>query len=162
LLLSSSVTALANPEATESPIAAGVAAPEFTLPALSTGEPPVSLAAYRGRPVLLEFWSYWCGPCRASLPEIAALGREFGSDRLAVIAISVDPDADGETLLQTYAGDVVAANDRDGAMADRFDVAHLPAAFVIGADGVILNVLSGFDATERALRSGIEEALRAN
>jgi hypothetical protein len=47
-------------------------------------------------------------------------------------------------------------------MADRFDVAHLPAAFVIGADGVILNVLSGFDATERALRSGIEEALRAN
>lgn len=69
---------------------AGTAAPTW-----SFGDPagkPVTLAAYKGRPVLVNLWATWCAPCVAEMPTLDALAkREAG--KLQVIAISQDNDA---------------------------------------------------------------------
>jgi thiol-disulfide isomerase/thioredoxin len=48
------------------------------------------LEAGRGRPLLLNFWATWCGPCIAELPELVAVAEEFRDDDLQLVTISYD------------------------------------------------------------------------
>jgi thiol-disulfide isomerase/thioredoxin len=64
-------------------------APEFQLSGLD-GK-PISLAAARGKIVLLNFWASWCGPCRAEVPDLVELQERY-KDRLQVIGLVVDDD----------------------------------------------------------------------
>ena len=50
---------------------------------------PTSLAAFRGRPVLVNLWATWCGPCVVEMPSLDALAARAGAD-IEVIAISQD------------------------------------------------------------------------
>ncbi|MGH2536354.1 MAG: peroxiredoxin family protein, partial [Candidatus Promineifilaceae bacterium] len=49
-------------------VAAGQPAPDFSLPALDGAL--VSLTAYQGRPLLINFWASWCPPCRLEMPDL--------------------------------------------------------------------------------------------
>lgn len=53
-----------------------------------------TLADFRGKVTLVNFWATWCGPCEREMPSLAALEREKGSDSFQVIAISVDATED--------------------------------------------------------------------
>jgi peroxiredoxin len=61
---------------------------DFTLKDLNGRD--VSLASYRGRPLLLNFWATWCGPCKEETPALIALADQYKSYDLAVLGISVD------------------------------------------------------------------------
>ena len=52
---------------------------------------PISLAAYQGKTVLLDFWTTWCPPCRADAPDLEKLHQKYGKE-LVVIGVSVDED----------------------------------------------------------------------
>ena len=65
----------------------GAPSPSFSLPDLWGA--PVTLEAFRGRPLLLNFWATWCGPCRTELPDLQALATgESGC--LAIVGIAVN------------------------------------------------------------------------
>ncbi|WP_165456350.1 TlpA family protein disulfide reductase [Pedobacter kyonggii] len=51
-----------------------------------------SLAGYRGKLLILDFWSTWCGPCIRSLPELDSIGRRFG-DRVQVVLVTKNTEA---------------------------------------------------------------------
>lgn len=51
---------------------------------------PVSLAAFRGKTVLLNVWATWCVPCRAEMPELDKLQTELGSDKFQVVTVNID------------------------------------------------------------------------
>ncbi|MEO6954710.1 MAG: redoxin family protein [Polyangia bacterium] len=69
----------------------GKPAPAFMLPRVgATGED--TLASHRGRPLLIDFWATWCGPCVHSLPELAHLEKQHAGT-LDVIGISTEPAA---------------------------------------------------------------------
>jgi thiol-disulfide isomerase/thioredoxin len=62
-------------------------------PQVAIGGPdgaPTSLAAFRGKAVLLNFWATWCAPCIEELPSLDALQAEFGGDKFQVVAVNMD------------------------------------------------------------------------
>jgi thiol-disulfide isomerase/thioredoxin len=52
-----------------------------------------SLAAFRGKVVILDFWATWCGPCRMEIPSFIALQNKYRDSGLEVIGVSIDPIA---------------------------------------------------------------------
>lgn len=74
---------------------------------------PVTLAAFRGKTVLLNVWATWCVPCRTEMPELDKLESELGSAAFQVVPVNVDTsrlerprkffDDAGVTALKLYA-----------------------------------------------------------
>ena len=64
-------------------------APDFKLDTLD-GK-PLSLAEYKNKVVLLNFWATWCGPCRAEIPDLVELQNKY-KDQLQIIGLVVDDD----------------------------------------------------------------------
>ncbi len=66
------------------------------------------VAKYRGKPVLVTFWATWCEPCRTEYPMIVELAKQFSSQGLVVIGVSLDDDSDMNLvrhfLTQTHPG----------------------------------------------------------
>src|SRR5438093_6922974 len=64
----------------------GALAPQFELSDLEGRT--VSLAQFRGKIVMLDFWATWCGPCRISMPILDRLQKEF-SDDMVLLAVNL-------------------------------------------------------------------------
>ena len=52
------------------------------------------VAKYRGKPLLVTFWATWCEPCRAEYPMIVELAKQYSSQGLVVLGVSLDEDSD--------------------------------------------------------------------
>jgi thiol-disulfide isomerase/thioredoxin len=66
---------------------AGQPAPDFAFVTVADGAPH-TLADYRGKVVVLNLWATWCPPCRAEMPNLDRLQREYGKDGVVVITVS--------------------------------------------------------------------------
>ena len=131
--------------------------PEWTGRRLDgTAEP---LSAYRGRVLLIDFWATWCGPCITVLPDLRALVADLPPDRFALLAISVDEEA--ETVTEFMKQEAMPwYNWHLGLSIDLervFDVRGFPTYLLADEDGTIL--FKGTGAPVAALRCLAERAL---
>lgn len=74
------------------PVAVGqdAQAPPLTLKSIEGRT--VRLSDYRGKVVLINFWATWCPPCRAEMPDLVKLQREYGKDGLRIIGVTYPPE----------------------------------------------------------------------
>jgi thiol-disulfide isomerase/thioredoxin len=56
---------------------------------------PHALAQWKGKPLLVNFWATWCGPCVQEMPELSALANEDGGKRFNVIGVGIDSPSAG-------------------------------------------------------------------
>jgi cytochrome c biogenesis protein CcmG/thiol:disulfide interchange protein DsbE len=117
------------------------AAPHFRLDRLDRPG-KVSLAAYRGKPVILNFWASWCEPCKRETPELVAFSKRH--PKIAVVGLAVnDAASDARRFARKEGVPYALGLDRDADVADRFAVTGLPVTAVIDADGRLASTFIG-------------------
>lgn len=114
----------------------GQAAPDFALTDLDGN--PVQLSDYEGRPVIVNFWGSWCGPCVEEFPLLQQALSRHQADGLAVLGIVVrDNSESARSFMARMGADWTAAMDPGGMTAISFGILAPPESFFIDRDGVV-------------------------
>ena len=103
----------------------------------------VTLASYRGRPVLLVFWTTSCGICRHELPLLSRIAPEFHRKGVEILAINVGGADEADDYLRSNNIRLRSAIDDDGATGQAYHVSGVPKMVLVGRDGVIHRSHSG-------------------
>lgn len=127
-------------------------APAFEL--VDTAGERVSLESFRGRPVLLNFWATWCGPCKQELPTLTRFAARH--PELPVLGLAVD-SGDPETLRRARTDlkigfPVLVTSD---AVQRRYSVNTIPTTILVDAQGQMRQRHTGV-ISERRLRRWLE------
>lgn len=102
---------------------------------------PQSLAIYKGRPIVVNFWASWCGPCVEEMPELSALQREYAKKGIQFVGVGVDSAANIKTFLKKVPVDypifIAGFGGADVARAFGNTAGGLPYTVVIDANGTV-------------------------
>lgn len=126
------------------PLRVGSEMPAFNATRVGGGQ--FSWSEMRGRPVLLNLWATWCGPCRAEIPELQRLHEEHEGEGFAVLGVSVDdPSAAAEIpkFLQEYGVTYPNVLDPEAKVAEMFNAYALPTSALIDRNGRIVWIKIG-------------------
>lgn len=126
----------------DGPPGAGDTAPAFSAPLLE-GSGTLSLDGLRGKPVLLNFWASWCGPCKDEAPMLRAAFKSFGS-RVAFVGVDVR-DAKDAAIRFVKDNDVPYPSVRDEGLQifEDYGLTGQPESFLIDANGKIVQHVPG-------------------
>ena len=131
----------------------GSQAPAFTLSRLD-GPGSVSLASLRGRPIVLNFWASWCGPCKDEAPVLAELAHRYGS-KLDIVGVNSQDDiGDARSFAHRYGLDFTVVHDT-GSVYRKWGLGGLPETFVIAPGGKVVKHFPG-----QITGSDLEQALQ--
>jgi thiol-disulfide isomerase/thioredoxin len=128
----------------------GKHAPNFVLTSLDGKK--VSLADYKGRPVLVNFWATWCGPCKVEMPWFEELRKQYAAQGFEILGLADDADAGKDAIAKVAqkSGVTYPILLTDGKVQDAFgglDV--LPMSFYIDRNGVIVEQTAGLGSKDQ-------------
>jgi thiol-disulfide isomerase/thioredoxin len=119
----------------------------------------VSLAKLQGKLVYVDFWASWCGPCKQSFPWMNEMQAKYGAKGLQIVAINVDAKReDADRFLADVPANFLVAFDSQGDSPKRYQIKGMPSSVLVGPNGKILRIHSGFRPDERR---ALEEAIVA-
>jgi thiol-disulfide isomerase/thioredoxin len=130
-----------EPPAGVIPAKRGDAMPPIVLPGLD-GETIDVAARYRGRPLLINVWASWCGPCVEEMPELEAFARTQAADGVQVIGLALDTPEGVRDFLQRVPVSYPIVLDTPGPADASVWLGNtrgvLPYSVLVGADGRIV------------------------
>ena len=114
----------------------------------------VKLAAFKGKPIVMNFWATWCGPCRAEIPSLVELQTKYSAEGTEVVILGVSVD-DPVDKLKPYAAQmkmnypVLVGNGREDVQDAFGPLWGIPVTVFIGRDGKIAKKHSGIASKEQ-------------
>ncbi len=129
-------------------------APNFTARVVANGEglraeagvapETLELSSLRGRPVVLDFWATWCGPCQAQSPIVNAVAQRYKDKGLAVVGVNTsDEDGLAARFVKKKGHNFPIVYDENNTIAKQYGVSNLPTLIVISKTGKIVAVRRG-------------------
>jgi cytochrome c biogenesis protein CcmG/thiol:disulfide interchange protein DsbE len=114
----------------------GQPAPAFTLPMLDSSQ-QVTLEQFKGRPVVINFWASWCGPCKMEHPVLEWGQREFGEQAQFLGIVFEDTEDNARQFLAQYGASFPQLVDQRSTVAVDYGVAGVPETYFIDTQGII-------------------------
>jgi thiol-disulfide isomerase/thioredoxin len=128
-------------------------APDFTMLDMEGGE--VNLASFFGKPIILNFWASWCGPCKSEMPEIQKFYEEYGEE-IHFLLVSVDESLDTAKAFIAENGYTFPVYfDASSLGAYTYGASSIPLTFFIDAEGNLTAYYMGA-MTESILQQGVD------
>ncbi len=146
----------------------GKPAPDFTLEDL-TGK-KVSLASYKGKAVLVNFWATWCAPCKIETPWLIELRNQYAAQGFEVLGVSADDiDRDDAAKLSEEKKEIARTAEQlhipypvliDGGSLDKAyrGLDELPMSFFVDRNGAVVGAQMGLTSKDE-MESNIKKAL---
>ncbi len=136
-------------------------APDFNLRTF-TGD-NISLSDFRGRPVLLNFWATWCGPCKFEMPFLQKINDSYSAKGLVVLAVDFGEKPAKIQEFMTKNNITLTMPmpmDTDGKVTTKtYLVGALPTTFLIDKDGVIRSKVVGAFANVEAIENELKKIM---
>jgi peroxiredoxin len=128
---------------TTSPIQPEVEAPDFTFSDLNGVK--VSLAAYRGKVVMVNIWATWCPPCRQEMPSMQRLYEKFKGENFEILAVSID--SEGREAVAPFMRKMnltfPALLDPGETIRPLYGITGVPESFIIDKKGIVVEKIIG-------------------
>jgi thiol-disulfide isomerase/thioredoxin len=124
----------------------GKPAPTFTLVTLDGKK--VSLSDYKGRPVLVNFWATWCGPCKVEMPWFEQFNKQYAAQGFVILGLADDVDAGKDAIAKVAqkTGVTYPILLTDGKVQKLYapeGMDYLPMSFYVDRSGVIVEETAG-------------------
>lgn len=111
--------------------------PDLSLAFVGPDGVPVSIADYKGTPLLINFWAIWCPPCVAELPALERAAGQLALKSIDILLVSVDRGGAKKafpSLEERGVSRPALGFDPKGALARQLEVTGLPTTFLLSAD----------------------------
>jgi cytochrome c biogenesis protein CcmG/thiol:disulfide interchange protein DsbE len=123
-------------------------APDFTLGTFDGATFKLSDALQTGKPVVLNFWASWCGPCADEAPVLVDAARRYG-DRVTFVGVDVqDVDSDAQAFMRKYGITYTNGSGNAGPISVQYGMRGVPETYFIAPDGRLIrkwNTLTAAD-----------------
>lgn len=135
----------------------GAVAPNFTLPALKGAQgTKVSLADFKGKPVVLNFWSSTCAPCQDEAPLLETQWQRVKDQGVVFIGIDVeDTQSAGLNFIQQHGATYHNVIDTDGSTLVNYGVTYTPETIFVNRAGKVVSAVR-MEITSQQLQSGLQ------
>ena len=125
--------AVATAEATEGSEPEPVLVPDFTV--LDWDGNEVKLSDYLGKPIVLNFWAHWCGPCQREMPEFNAMYEDLGGE-VTFLMLHVGPEVEEGKEKVTEGGYTFPVLfDADSEVTNMYGISAFPTSLFINEEG---------------------------
>ena len=139
----------------------GFSAPDFSAELLDGSQ--FSLSGLLGQPVVLNVWATWCPPCKAEMPALEKVYKEFKDQGLVLVGLNLtsqDSEKDVVEFVQENRLTFPVALDRDGTVQRKYQISGYPTTFFIDRAGIIRSVVVGGPMSAALIQSRVEDLFK--
>ena len=123
------------------PIKEGVQAPDFTGELIDGTS--ITLSELQGKPVIINFWATWCGPCVKEMPAFERLKDDFG-DKIGIIAVNCGDDAGTvKDFVEENGYTFPVVLDEEYSISMLYPTNSIPYTVVVDAEGKVTHISTG-------------------
>ena len=120
----------------------GQSAPDFNLQTVDGQS--VALSSLRGRPVIINFWASWCGPCREEFPLLVSAYQKYSGQGLQIVGVIYDDGPQtASAFAKSYGATWPLVVDPGGAVAKAYNGTIVPVSYYVDRNGIIKTVSYG-------------------
>lgn len=138
----------------------GAPAPTFSLELIANGQGTVSLDKYKGKGLYLNFFASWCQPCKAEVPSIVELSKEYAKRNVVVLGIDeLESINAAKGFVAQFKMPYPIGVDDSGAIGASYGLIGMPLSVFIGPDGKVVKRVAG-EMSPAQIKAGLDSIAR--